>query len=350
MKALRWHAAGDVRLEELEVPAPGPGQVLVEVRFCGICGSDLHEFRKGPMMIRATRHPLTGQEPPLVLGHEFSGVVKGLGEGASGPPVGTRVTADACWRCGRCSACLAGDYHRCRYGGSIGLHSDGAFASHLVVPDYCLVEIADGVSDEAAALTEPFAVALHALERGALRAGQDLLVIGFGPLGAAAALTGRALGARVFVSELDERRADAAAGLGFVCLEAGEGLEHRVRQGFGGGGADVVVDSTGVPAVLAQAVESTKRGGSAVLVGLGGPPATLSTDRLVMYERSLVGSLGYRHDLPRVIKMFATGLIDPSPLITGIVPLEQAPRLFEDLARDPGTGIKILVDPHGQAA
>jgi (R,R)-butanediol dehydrogenase/meso-butanediol dehydrogenase/diacetyl reductase len=347
MQALRWHAAHDVRLEEVEPPTPGPGRTLVEVNLCGICGSDLHEYRDGPNLIRSDAHPLTGQAPPITLGHEFSGVVKELGVAASSPPVGTRVTADACWRCGSCSACQAGDYHRCRLGGSIGLHSDGAFAAYVVVPDYCLVPIDERVSDEVAALTEPFAVALHALERGGLSAGQDLLVFGFGPLGAAAALTGRALGARVFVVEKDDRRAAVAAELGCVVIEAGDDADRRARRLIGAGGADVVVDSTAVPAVLAQAVESAKRGGRIVLVGLGGPPADLRTDRLVLFERSIVGSLGYRHDLPRVMRMFADGFVDPSALIGDVVPLGELPGLLEQLTVDTGGRIKIMVDPRG---
>lgn len=350
MKALRWHGAGDLRLEEVERPVPGPGQALVAVSFCGICGSDLSEFRDGPKMIRSEPHPLTGAMAPITLGHELSGVVAAVGEGASGPPVGTRVTADACWRCGRCAACVEGDYHRCRYGASLGLHSDGAFASHVVVPDYCLVPLDDSVSDQVGALTEPFAVALHALERGGLRAGDDLLVLGFGPIGAASALTGRTLGARTVVVEPDERRAAIAADCGFAVVEAGDGLQRRVRAQIGGGGADVVVDSTGVAAVLPQAVECAKRGGRIVLVGLGGPPASLDCDRLVLFERTLVGSLGYRHDLPKVVKLFAEGLLDPSALIGEVVSLEEAPKMFEDLTRDSGGVVKALVDVGGQAA
>lgn len=350
MKALRWHRAGDVRLDDVERPLPGPGQALVEVSFCGVCGSDLSEFREGPKMIREEPHPLTGRQPPITLGHEFSGVVVALGEGTSGLPVGSRVTADACWRCGRCAACQAGDYHRCRYGGSIGLHSDGAFASHVVVPDYCLVPLDDAVSDQVGAMTEPFAVALHALERGGLSAADELLVLGFGPIGAAAALTGRALGARVLVVEPDARRTAIAADCGFTVLAAGDDLQRRVRAEARGGGADVVVDSTGVAAVLPQAVECAKRGGRVVLVGLGGAPATLSCDRLVLLERALVGSLGYRHDLPKVVKLFAEGLVDPSALIGEIIPLEEAPKMFESLTRDSGGVVKVLVDVGGQAA
>jgi (R,R)-butanediol dehydrogenase/meso-butanediol dehydrogenase/diacetyl reductase len=126
----------------------------------------------------------------------------------------------------------------------------------------------------------------------------------------------------------------------------GDDLPRRVRRAVGGGGAPVVIESTGVPAVLPQAVECARRGGRIVAVGLTGAASPLDSSRLTFYERSLVGSLGYRHDLPRVMKMMAEGLIDPAPLISGTVPLTQAPAAFASLASSPGGRVKVLVDPH----
>lgn len=347
MLALRWHAAGDLRLEELPDPEhPDPGMVVVDVALCGICGSDLAEFRAGPKMIRATPHPLTGRHAPITLGHEFSGRVRAADD-AGAWPAGTRVTADACWRCGRCDACTSGDYHLCRYGASIGLHSDGAFAGRVVVPEYTLVRVPDGVSDEAAAMTEPLAVGLHALDRGGVRAGDAVLVLGFGPIGAAAALLARSTGATPTVVELDAARRERADALGFATLEPGEDLPRRVRRATGGGGAAVVIESTGVPAVLAEAVECARRGGRIVAVGITQTAGTLDSSRLVLFERSLVGSLGYRHDLPRVVEMVEHGVVDPLPLIGETVPLAEAPEAFASLDAGPRGRIKVLVDTRG---
>lgn len=344
MLALRWHGAGDLRLEELADPErPDPGMAILDVAFCGICGSDLAEYRAGPKMIRTSPHPLTGRQPPITLGHEFSGRVRAADD-ADAFPAGLRVTADACWRCGRCEACTTGNYHLCRYGGSIGLHSDGAFATQVVVPQYTLVPVPDTVSDEAAAMTEPLAVGLHALDRGGVRAGDAVLVLGFGPIGAAAALFARALGATPTVVEIDDGRRGAAEAMGIATLDGGDQLPRRVRRATGGGGAHVVVESTGVPAVLAQAVECARRGGRVVAVGLSGRATELDSTRLVLFERSLVGSLGYRHDLPRVVEMVAQGLVDPLPLVAGTVTLERAPEAFASLDDDPRGRIKVLVD------
>ena len=121
MEAVRWHAAGDLRFEDVELSLPlGPGMIEVEVGFCGICGSDLAEFRH-PFAIRPEKaHPLTGQQPPVTLGHEFAGVVTAIGEGVDQVKPGDRVSADACWRCGECKACVEGRYNQCTYSGSIG--------------------------------------------------------------------------------------------------------------------------------------------------------------------------------------------------------------------------------------
>jgi (R,R)-butanediol dehydrogenase / meso-butanediol dehydrogenase / diacetyl reductase len=347
MQALRWHGARDIRLEEVAEPAaPSPGFAVIDVAYCGICGSDLAEYRSGPSLIRIEPHPLTRKAPPLTLGHELSGRISALGPG-SDLSLGARVTADACWRCGNCEACMRGDYHLCRYGGSIGLHSDGAFAAQVELPEYMLVPVPDRVSDEAAALTEPLAVGLHALDRAAAGPGDEVLVLGFGPIGAAAAVCGRALGARPTVVEVDPARQRKAAELGFRTLEAGDELPRRARRLLGGGGADVVIESTGAASALPDAVECTKRGGRIALVGLSSDPVKIDAKRLVLFERSLVGCLGYRHDLPRVVKMIEEGQIDPTELIGEVVPLADAGKVLADLASGPSEKIKVLVDPRG---
>jgi len=257
--------------------------------------------------------------------------------------VGDRVTVDACLRCEECAACLRGDYHLCRYGGSVGLHSDGGFAPLLAVPAYTLVGVPDEVSDEQAALTEPFAVALHALERGGLGGGDDVLVLGFGPIGAATALVARSLGATPYVVEPDERRRQRAEELGLATMDGGEDLPKRARRALGDGGAPVVVDSTGVAAVAPVAVECAARGGRIVMFGLPTAASQVEMRRLTLFERSLVGSLGYRYDLPRVLAMVAAGALDPAAVIDSTVPLEEADGELARLAGDPGGTIKGVV-------
>jgi len=340
--AVRWHGRQDVRLEQVDRPAdPGPGMAKVAVSYCGICGTDVGEYREGPFMIRDAAHPLTGQAPPLTLGHEFSGRVVAVGSDVDVEP-GTRVTADACWRCGRCEACVRGDYHLCRQGGSIGLHSDGAFAPEVLVPAYTLVSLPDAVDDDAAALSEPLAVALHALDRGQVHAADDVLVIGFGPIGAGVALLARAIGAEPWVVDVSAERCAIAEGLGFNVIEGGEELPRRQRAALARLGADVVFECTGVPALLETALRCADRGGRIVLVGLSKAPGEITSSLLALYERSLVGSLGYRGDIPRVVQMMSSGQLDPSGLISEVVPLSAVPAMLTTLSEEPGARIKVL--------
>ena len=348
MRAVRWHGNRDVRVEDVELALPlGPGMVEVNVAWCGICGSDIAEYAHGPFAIRPGRaHVLSGQKPPVTLGHEFSGRVVAVGSGVGGVSVGDRVAADACWRCGVCAACTSGHYNRCALSGSIGLASDGAMAPLVRFPAYCAVPLPDAVSDRAGALLEPLAVALHALERAGARAGETVVVLGFGAIGACAALVAAAIGLDVLVSEPGSERRDAASRLGFATF-APDGSPRDVARGvraLTGGGSDIVVDASGSPAALEIAPEMTARGGRVALVGLPKTPPVIDAGRLVLYERSLIASLGYADDLPRVAAMIAAGRLSPEPLITRTVALSDTPHELERLASAPGGDIKVLID------
>jgi (R,R)-butanediol dehydrogenase/meso-butanediol dehydrogenase/diacetyl reductase len=337
-------------LEDVELGLElGPGMIEAAVEFCGICGSDVAEFAHGPYAIRHRPHALSGQEPPVTLGHEFSARVTAVGEGVEQVNVGDRVAADACWRCGECAACREGRYNRCVRGGSIGLCSDGAFAPRVRFPAYAAVPLPDSVSDQAGALLEPLAVGLHALDRGGARAGDPVVVLGHGAIGAATAAVGRALGLDVTVVEPNEGRRSRAQSLGHrVHAPTGDTRDDaRAIRNLTDGGGQVVVDATGVAAALESAPDMTRRGGTIVLVGLPKTPPSIDGAKLVLYERSLVGSLGYVHDLPRVATMIAGGVLDPAALVTRVVTLEAAPAEIARLADAPGDDIKVLVEVGG---
>ncbi len=347
MEAVRWHAAGDVRLDEVELALPlGPGMIEAEVLYCGICGSDLAEFRH-PFAIRPEKvHPLSGQQPPLTLGHEFSAVVTALGEGVEGLAPGDRVSADACWRCGECKACVSGRYNQCLYSGSIGLSSDGAFAPLVRFPAYCAVPLPDAVGDEVGALLEPLAVGLHALDRGGARAGEQVVVIGYGPVGAATAMVARSLGLEALVCELGEGRRARAGADGFETLapERDKREFARAVRDLTGGGAELVVDCSGAVPALEAATEMTERGGRIVIAGIPKQPVPVDAGRMVVYERSLIATLGYANDLPRVAAMIASGSLDPSSMITRRIALADVAGEIAAMAADPGDDVKVLAE------
>ncbi|MFC4499549.1 MULTISPECIES: alcohol dehydrogenase catalytic domain-containing protein [Streptomyces] len=351
MKALRWHGARDLRLEELpDPPEPQPHQAVVEVAWCGVCGTDLHEFLEGPHMIRKGPHPLTGASPPLALGHELSGIVVALGAETPGVSVGDRVTADPVWRCGVCYWCVRGEYHICPKSGSVGLASSGAFADRVTVPIAGLTRLPDHVSDEMAAVAEPLAVGLHAVTRGGVRPGDNVLVVGGGPIGFAVVLAARLAGAAgLYVSEPLKERRERLLDLGVT--EAFDPRETDVRRELfvrtGRIGPDVVIDATGVAALAAEAVATVRRGGRVVLAGVGHGKVEIDMGQLVFYERAVLGTLGYHHDIPRVIDLMATGRLDASPLITGRFPLSEGAGVFADLAADRARHLKVLLTPKG---
>lgn len=348
---MRWHGPGDLRLEDVELSLPlGPGMVEAEVRYCGICGSDVAEFR-APFAIRPGRdHPLTGQQPPLTLGHEFSAVITAVGEGVTGVAPGDRVSADACWRCGKCEACVRGEYNLCRLSGSIGLSSDGAFAPLVRFPAYCAVPLPEGVGEEVGALLEPLAVGLHALDRGNARAGDRLVVVGYGPIGACTALVARATGIEPLVLERHPGRRARAEAEGFQTHDP-VGEPREVAKAVRGlttsgaeSGANVVVDCSGAGPALEAALEMTTRGGRIVVAGIPKQPVPVDAGRMLLYERSLLTALGYHDDLPRVAALIANGSLKADSMITRRVALSETPAEIARLAEDPGDDVKILVE------
>ena len=350
MRALAWHGRGDLRLEDLQAPVPTAGQALLEVARCGLCGTDLAEFLRGPVLIGSARHPLTGyQAPPAVLGHELSGRVIALGPDTDGPPAGTRVTANPAWSCGLCFWCARGDRHLCRVGGGVGLASPGALAEQVLVPVDGLVVLPDNVDDEAGALVEPFAVALHALRRACLEPGETVLVQGFGALGALVTRVALSLGAgAVHVSEPLAGRRSRAVELGAAASWDPGACDpgREVRALTHGVGADVVVDTSGVSALVPAAVAATRRGGRTVLLGVGHGGAEIEVARLVLGERALIGSFAYRDELTDVVSMLAQGQLATDGLVTSVLPLARvAADGFQALATDPGSHLKVMADP-----
>ena len=350
MQALRWHANNDLRLEEVPTPQPGPHDVLIEVAACGICGTDLHEFRHGPNMIRPTPHPLSGVAPPLTLGHEFSGRIAAVGDDVTDLNPGQLVTVDPCLRCGSCPSCLRGDYHLCTKGGSVGLASHGAFASHVLVPQVNVLPVPDGVPAEWAAVAEPLAVGLHAATRAGIGPGDVVLVIGAGPIGIASLLGAISRGAAaVYVSEPVPGRAELARRFG--ATEAFDPSTTDVRREVflrsGKVGPDAAIEATGRPDAFQLAINSIRRGGRVSIVGISDAQLSVDLRQVVLFERSVLGALGYHHDIERVLRLMASGRLDPGPFITDVRPLDAAVDTFVQLATSPIDQLKILLTPNG---
>jgi (R,R)-butanediol dehydrogenase/meso-butanediol dehydrogenase/diacetyl reductase len=340
-----------MRLDDVPVPElTRPDDVVIAVEACGICGTDVHEFTRGPQMIRKTPHPLTGARPPITLGHEFSGRVVSVGPAVDDLAPGRLVTVDPCLRCRTCPSCLRGDYHICTRGGSIGLAGDGGFADQVVVPRVNVLPVPDGVPALWAAVAEPLAVGLHAARRARIGAGDAVLITGGGPIGIAALLGAISLGAAtIYVSEPSPARAQRARELG--ATEAFDPRTTDVRREVflrsGRSGPDAAIEATGRPEAFELALTSVRRGGSVSVVGIGDGQLTVKLSQLVLYEREIAGALGYHHDIERVLRLMAGGRLDPTPFTTGIRPLTEAIPTFHELSAGPIDGLKILLAPKG---
>jgi (R,R)-butanediol dehydrogenase / meso-butanediol dehydrogenase / diacetyl reductase len=351
MKAARFHGRGDVRVEDVPEPTPAAGQVQVAVEWCGICGTDLHEFLDGPIFTPTPQapHPLTGGAIPITLGHEFSGVVAGVGSGVTGVSEGDRVVVEPYDVCGTCVACRAGRYNVCRQLGFIGLDGDqGGFAEKMVV-DQRWVHRIDGLSTEQGALVEPLAVGYHATKLSGIEKGQTAAVFGSGPIGlvTAAALRAAGAGQIVVVEPADARKAKApGAGADVVLDPTQEDVPERIRELTDGAGADVTFECAGLDPVLAQAVASTRPGGTCVNVSIWGHPATFDVNSLVFSEINLIGSLAYAGRHPEVIELIRDGVVDVEQFITGRIALDDiVEQGFRELIDHKETNVKILVHP-----
>ncbi|THE12478.1 2,3-butanediol dehydrogenase [Bacillus timonensis] len=346
MKALRWYKAKDLRLEKIAEPTAKKGEVKLKVEWCGICGSDLHEYTVGPIFIPAeTPHPLTGDKAPIVMGHEFSGQVVEIGEGVTRVQVGDRVAVEPIYSCGECEACKQGKYNLCDKMGFYGLSGGGGgFSEFASVPEHMLHKLPETVSYEQGALVEPAAVALHAVKQSKLQVGDKAAVFGTGPIGLLVIEALKAAGAtEIYAVELSEQRRQKAEELGAIGINPHNGDVVEQIQQLSSGGVDVAYEVTGVPPVLVQAINSTKFNGETMIVSIFETEASIHPQNIVMKERTVTGIIGYRDVFPAVISLMAKGYFPAEKLVTKRITLDDVvTEGFEGLLKE-RNHIKILV-------
>ncbi|TFD49014.1 2,3-butanediol dehydrogenase [Cryobacterium frigoriphilum] len=351
MKAARFHGPHDIRIETIAVPELRAGAVAIDVAWCGICGTDLHEYLDGPIFIPAAGHPhpLSHEEEPVTLGHEFSGTITALGEGVTGLTVGENVVVEPYFVCGECAPCLAGNYHLCVKMGFIGLAGGGGGLSEKVVVDQRWVHPVGEIPLDQAALIEPLSVAHHAFVRSGAKAGDVALIGGAGPIGLLVAAVLKAKGVTVIISELSEARKAKALSTGVAdyVLDPREGdVATRVRELTDGAGADVCFECSSVQVVLDTLFDAVRPAGVIVNVSIWGKPASLDMQKLVLKEVDLRGTIAYVRDHPATIKLVQQGLVDLAPFITGRIALDDLiTEGFDTLINHNDTAVKIIVHP-----
>ncbi|MEO9781482.1 MAG: alcohol dehydrogenase catalytic domain-containing protein [Sedimentitalea sp.] len=314
-------------IDAVKTQPPGAGEVQIDVAYCGICGTDLHIYL-GHM------DPRVGFE--RTIGHEMSGVVSALGEGVQGLSVGQRIVVRPLDHCGDCPACNAGHQHICHNLKFIGIDSDGAFQQKWNVPAHTLHVLPDDLDLSHAALIEPLAVAVHDVRRGNVQPGEDVLVIGGGPIGMLVAMVAREVGANVTISEINENRLAFADKIGFTTLNPKEtDVAKTIHEATGGKGADVVFEVSGSqPGVdLMTAAAATR--GRIVMVAIHATKPQIDMFQFFWRELDLLGARVYLpQDYDGAMALLAKGVVDCDSFITDIQGLDDIQGAFETLTRN----------------
>ncbi len=317
MKALVVTAPGHAEVRDVAPPVATPGEVVVDVRRAGICGTDI-EFFTGEMQYLHEGHA----HFPMRIGHEWMGVVSALGEGVDPSWLGRRVTGDTMLGCGTCRRCLSGYQHVCADRFEVGIRGGkpGALAEQLATPAASLHALPDTVGDTAGALVEPGGNAYRSVRAAHLSPGDRVLITGAGTIGLLCAMFAHAEGAEVHVMGRSARSLEFARGLGFENSWTETQLPDLPW--------DAVIEASNAPSLPAKAVELVEPGKRVVYVGLAGSPSTLDTRVLALADVTAVGILSASPGLEGTIRAYARGGVDPTPLVAATVDLDQLPAVL----------------------
>ena len=333
--------SGNMEIRDIEIPRPGPGEVLVEVKSAGLCGSDLHIYHWNIAY---------KMKPPMIIGHEFSGVIAETGEGVKDWEKGARVTAEpSAIVCGKCRYCRTGSDNMCAERRVLGYWLNGGFAEYVVVHSRRLHRLPDKVSFDEGALTEPLACCVHGVhELTGIEVGDLVVVIGPGAIGLICAQLAKAEGARVIVvgTSADRERLAKAKALGVdYCVNLAEQDPVALaRELSDGDGADVVLECSGSESAVTLGLEIAARQGKYSQIGLFGKPITLDFERIAYKELKVTGSIGQRWTAwKRSLRIMEQGKVNLNAVISEKFPLTQWKAAFDKF--EAKAGLKILLDP-----
>lgn len=336
MKAAFYEGNETITIGECVPVAPAAGEVQIRVSHCGICGTDMHLFH-GAMDHRVTK--------PAIIGHEMSGTIETVGSGVTGWAAGDRVTVRPLDSCGECPACQAGNSHICMKLKFIGIDRPGAMQKLWTVPAKTLHRLPESLSLKEGALIEPVAVACHDVRLGEVAAGEYVVVLGGGPIGALIALVAKHKGARVLVSEMNAFRIQMLQGFGIVVVNPSEvDLVAHVEAATGGAGADVVFEVTSSKAGAEMMTKLPRVRGRIVVVAIFSKPIEIDLFKFFWRELRLCGARVYEaQDFEEAIQLAASGALPLDKLITNVAPLDQLEWGLRQLEKG-GEVMKVLIE------
>ncbi|NQS99090.1 MAG: zinc-binding dehydrogenase [candidate division Zixibacteria bacterium] len=342
MKAALFHGSGKP-LEVTEVPTPEPkaGEILVKVAACGVCHTDLHYL---------DHNVPTFKQPPMILGHEPSGIAAGIGAGVKDFKEGDRVLLPAVLTCGYCYNCRIGKENICDNMVMFGNHVDGAYAEYVIAPAKDTLHLPEEVPlEEGSIIADAISTPYHAVvNRGEVKAGDNVVVFGCGGVGINAVQIAAAVGASVIAVDIVPEKLELAKKFGaqeVINAKETERIDKVVKK-MTGGGADVTFEVIGNPATIQAAFACIRKGGRTVVVGYTDKKVELPAAKIMFFEQEIVGSLGCRPvDYPKIIEMVRTGKIKIKELVTGKFPLEKINDAFDLLRSGEPTVLRSIVTP-----
>ncbi|HHX66315.1 MAG TPA: zinc-dependent alcohol dehydrogenase family protein [Chloroflexi bacterium] len=334
MKAAVFYGRSDLRIEEREDPHPEPGEVLIRVAACGICGTDRHIY-----------HGEFDTTPPVIIGHEYAGEIVALGEGVTDLAVGDRVAVDPNMACGVCRSCRRGEIHLCENLTALGVDVDGGFAELCRVPRSQCYRLPASVSAPEGAMVEPLACCVHGIDLAEIQAGDTVAVIGGGAIGQMLAQLARLRGAgRLVLSDPLAARREMALSLGVDIVVDPMNEDPLAPGGALEGGADVVIEAVGSVHTNAQALTWAARGGTVLWFGVTPPGQTVAVEPNLLFQKELTirGALVNPYTHARALALLGSGQVRVEPLITRTIGLDELPDVLD---QPPGDDIKTVVVP-----
>jgi len=352
MKAARFYDKGDIRIEDIPEPEVTAGTVGIQVAWCGICGTDLHEFMDGPIFIPPCGHPhpISGESAPITMGHEFSGVVYAVGDGVDDIQVGQHVVVEPYIVADDVLTGPGENYHLSKNMNFIGLGGrGGGLSEKIAVKRRWVHPISNAIPLDQAALIEPLSVGHHAFVRSGAKAGDVALVGGAGPIGLLLSAILKAKGLTVIVTELSTKRKEKAreSGVADHVLDPFEvDVVTEVMKITHGRGVDVAFECSSINQVLDTLVAAMKATGVLVIVSIWSHPATVNVHSVVMKELDIRGTIAYVNDHQETIKLVEAGEINLAPFITQRIALDDLiSKGFETLIHNNESAVKIIVHP-----
>lgn len=337
MKALVYVGPNKVEFKTVQEPEPVPGYAKVRMKYCGICGGDLGIF--------AGTHPRA--KAPLIIGHEFVGVIEEISDRRKDLKVGDRVVAYPLISCGHCLPCRTGIPHICQTLNLIGFDVDGAMAEYAYIDENVLFKVDDTISDKAAALIEPLAVIVRAIHQSGFKLLDSTLVMGAGPIGIITAIVLKNAGAsEIIISDMDTARLELCRELGFTTVDINEqDLTEVIDRLTNGDGVDIVFESSGTEAATFESTKLAKMGGTICMTGIHKAPHVSNLPEFSFKEQTMVATRVYtKHEFERAAAYAKEIGNELEKLITHTVPLKQGDRAF-DLIKDPDVNtVKVLID------